>query len=59
LPTPRLALEEQRPLHGEREVERGGEAAVGYVLAFGEQRLGFVDRLRKGLGHEGCAFSGI
>ena len=38
-----LALEEQRALHGEREVQRGGQAAVGDVVRRGEQLEGVVD----------------
>jgi hypothetical protein len=45
------ATTEERPLHGERKKEGGGQAAVGHVLARGEQRLCFVDGLRKGFGH--------
>ena len=41
-----LTLEEERPLHRERQEQRRRQAAVGHVLAGGEQRLGLVDRLR-------------
>src|SRR5213075_420879 len=56
-----LALEEQRPPHGERQEQRRGEAAIGHVLAGGEQGLRFIDRLRKRRGDgeaaERAAFS--
>ena len=51
-----LAFEEQRPFHGEREEERGREAAVGHVVALREQGLRFVDRLRHGFRHKAFIF---
>src|SRR5205823_1016598 len=47
----RLALEKERPAHGEREEKRGGKAAVGHILAGSEQGLRLIDRLRECLRH--------
>ncbi len=47
----RLALEEKGTPHGKREEKRRGEAAIGHVLARGEQGLRFIDRLRKAHRH--------
>src|SRR5438445_3179282 len=43
----RLAFQEQRPAHGEGEEKRGGEAAIGDVVARSEELLRLVDGVRK------------
>ena len=47
-----LALQEQRPLHGKREMHRRGQFAVGDIAVLGEQAGGFRNRTgKRGQGH--------
>ena len=46
----RLAFEEQRPAHLERQIKHGAERAVGEIFGLGKQRDGGVDRGRQRAG---------